>query len=128
MTMIEKFKDYLPFLHETDAWILQVFAIIFIALLLDYVQKKILRRLQKQLEKTPNLWDDAFIHAVIKPLSILIWMFGLSGAIEVAGLSNALKVFEVGMIITVGWTLIRLISFVEVNVIKQQKIKGKGCY
>lgn len=125
MTMIEKFQNYLPFLHETDTWILQVFAIIFIALLLDYVQKKILRRLQKQLEKTPNLWDDTFIHAVIKPLSVLIWVFGFSVAMEVAGLSNALKIFEVGVIIVVSWTLIRLISFVEVNVIKQQEVKGK---
>ena len=125
MTMIEKFQNYLPFLHETDTWILQVFAIIFIALLLDYVQKKILRRLQKQLEKTPNLWDDAFIHAVIKPLSVLIWVFGFSVAMEVAGLSNALKIFEVGVVVVIGWTLIRLISFVEVNVIKQQEVKGK---
>ena len=125
MTMIEKIKNYLPYLHETDTWILQVFAIVFIALLLDYAQKKVLRKLQKPLEKTPNLWDDAFIHAVIKPLSILIWVFGLSIAIEIAGLSNALKVFEVGMIITISWTLIRLISFVEVNIVKQQKIKGK---
>lgn len=125
MTIIEKFKSYLPYLHETDTWILQVFAIIFIALLLDYVQKNVLRKLQNQLEKTPNLWDDAFIHAVIKPLSVLIWVFGFSVAIEIAGLSNALKVFEVGVIVVVSWTLIRLITFVEVNVIKQQKIKGK---
>jgi len=125
MTMIEIFKNYLPYLHETDTWILQVFAIIFIALLLDYVQKKVLRKLQNQLEKTPNLWDDAFIHAVIKPLSILIWVFGFSIAIEVAGLSNALKVFEVGVIVVVSWTLIRLINFVEVNVIKQQDVKGQ---
>ncbi len=123
--MIEKFQNYLPFLHETDTWILQVFAIIFIALLLDYVQKKILRRLQNQLEKTPNLWDDAFIHAVIKPLSVLIWVFGFSVAMDVAGLSNALKIFEVGVIVVISWTLIRLIRFVESNVIKQQDVKGK---
>lgn len=125
MTMIEKFKNYLPYLHETDTWILQVFAIIFIALLFDYAQKKVLRKLQNQLEKTPNLWDDAFIHAVIKPLSILIWVFGFSIAIEIAGLSNALKVFEVGVVVVVSWTLIRLINFVEVNVIKQQDVKGQ---
>ena len=123
--MIENLKNYLPFLYDTDTWVLQVFVIVFIALLLDYIQKKILRRIQKRLEKTPNLWDDAFIHAVIKPLSVLIWVFGLSIAMEISGSSHGLKIFEVGVIIVLSWTLIRLISFVEANVIQQQEIKGK---
>ena len=123
--MIEYMEKYLPFLYDTDTWVLQVFVIVFLALLLDYIQKKILRRIQKRLEKTPNLWDDAFIHAVIKPLSVLIWIFGLSVAMEVAGTSHGLKIFEVGVIIVVSWTLIRLISFVEANVIYQQEINGK---
>ena len=123
--MIENLKNYLPFLYDTDTWVLQVFVIVFIALLLDYIQKKILRKIQKRLEKTPNLWDDAFIHAVIKPLSVLIWVFGLSIAMEISGSSHGLKIFEVGVIIVLSWTLIRLISFVEANVIQQQEIKGK---
>ena len=123
--MIEKFQDYFPFLYETDAWILQIFSIVFFALFLDYLQKKILRRLNARLEKTPNLWDDAFIHAVIKPVSIIILAFALSLSTDIAGLSNSFKVFEVGVIIAVSWTLIRFISFVEINVIEQQAIKGK---
>lgn len=123
--MIETLKNYIPFINETDAWIIQIFVIIFIALLLDFVQKKILRRFQHQLEKTPNLWDDAFIHAVIKPISVVILAFALSVSMDIANLENSLKVFEVGTIIAVSWTLIRLISFVEKNIIEQQKIKGK---
>ena len=123
--MIEKIQDYIPLLNSTDTWVIQIFAIVFLALLLDFIQKKILRRLQCQLEKTPNLWDDAFIHAVIKPISVVILAFALSISIDIANLENGLKVFEVGTIIAVSWTLIRLISFVEENVIEQQKIKGK---
>lgn len=123
--MIEKLQNYFPFIYETDVWILQVFIIVFAALLFDFIQRKVLRRLKTQLEKTPNLWDDAFIHAVIKPLSLLIWLVGLAIAIEVSGLSSALKIFEVGVIFVVTWTLIRLITFVEENIIKQQKIIGK---
>lgn len=123
--MLEKIHNYLPFLYETDTWILQVFIIVFFALFVDFIQRKILRRLNKRLEKTPNLWDDAFVHAIIKPLSLLIWVFGLSLAVDVAGLSHAFKIFEVGSIIVVSWTVIRLISFVERNIIKQQEIVGK---
>ena len=123
--MIEYTEKYLPFLYDTDTWILQVFAVVFFVLLLDYIQKKILRRIQKKLEQTPNLWDDAFIHAVIKPLSVLIWVFGLSIAMKISGSIHGLKIFEVGVIIFFSWTLIRLISFVEVNLIQHQEIKGK---
>ena len=123
--MLEQLKDYFPYLYETDTWILQVFSIMFTALLIDFIQKKVFKRLQKQLEKTPNLWDDAFIHAVIKPISLLILAFSLSVVIDIAGFNNSYKIFEVGTIIVIAWTLIRLISFVEINVIKQQAIKGK---
>lgn len=123
--MLEKLQNYFPFIYETDAWILQIFVIVFVALLLDFIQKKVLRRLQIQLEKSSNLWDDAFIHAVIKPLSVLIWIFGLSLAMDIAGSSHALKFFEVGMIVIISWTIIRLITYVEHNIIKQQEINGK---
>ena len=123
--MLEQLKEYLPYLYETDTWILQVFSIIFTALLIDFVQKKVLKRLQKQLEKTPNLWDDAFIHAVIKPITLMVLAFALSVVMDIAGFNNSYKVFEVGTIIVIAWTLIRLISFVEINVIKQQAIIGK---
>jgi len=122
--MIENLKDYLPFVYETDTWILQVFAILFAALLLDYIQKKVLKRIKKQLEKTPTLWDDAFIHAVIQPLTVLILAFSLSLAMDVSGFKNGFKVFEIGTIFVISWTLIRFISFVELNIIKQQEIKG----
>lgn len=123
--MLEQLKEYFPYLYETDTWILQVFSIIFTALLIDFIQKRVLKRIQKQLEKTPNLWDDAFIHAVIKPISLLILAFALSVVMDIANFNNSYKVFEVGTIIVIAWTLIRLISFVEINVIKQQEIKGK---
>ncbi|MDH5599928.1 MAG: mechanosensitive ion channel family protein [Gammaproteobacteria bacterium] len=123
--MFEKLQQYIPYLKDADTWILQVFVIVFAALLLDFIQRKILRRVQGQLEKTPNLWDDAFIHAVIKPLSVLIWLAGITIAIEVSGLSSAIMVFEVGVIFVITWTLIRFISFVEVNIIEQQKVLGQ---
>ena len=44
---------------------------------------------------------------------------------DIANINNSYKVFEVGTIIVTAWTLIRLISFVEINIIKQQAEKGK---
>ena len=122
--MIEKLHQYFPFLYETDTWIIQVFIIIFAASIFDFVQRKILKRLERQLDKTANLWDDALIHAIIKPVSLLIWLSGITIAIEISGISNAFKAFEVGLIVVITWALIRLITFVEINIIEQQAIKG----
>ena len=84
--ILEKIQAYLPFSDQTDTWIIQIFLIVFIALLIDLFQKKILRRVKKQLQKTENLWDDALIHAIIRPISLLIWTLGLSLALELTTL------------------------------------------
>lgn len=123
--MIETFKNYLLLLDKNDDWIIQVFIIIFVALLIDFIQKKVLNHFAQQLEKTTNLWDDALIHAVIKPLSVIIWVAGLALAMRVAEINHAFKVLEVGVILSLSWTLIRLISFVEANIIHKQEIAGK---
>lgn len=122
--MIEKIQNYLQLLNKSDNWIFQIFIIVFVALLIDFIQKKVLSRFAQQLEKTPNLWDDAFIHAIIKPLSVIIWVAGLALAMRVAEIDNAFKVLEVGVILSLSWTLIRFISFVEVNIIHQQEVAG----
>ncbi len=124
--ILEKIQAYLPFSDQTDTWIIQVFLIVFVALLIDLIQKKVLRRIKKQLEKTENLWDDALIHAIIRPISVLIWTLGLSLALELTTIGNAMKIFELGTIIVVGWALIRLINYVEANIIEQHKIRGKN--
>ncbi|MDH5395332.1 MAG: mechanosensitive ion channel family protein [Gammaproteobacteria bacterium] len=124
MRMLEQIKTYIPFLQDYDTWIVQIFFIIFISLLLDMLQKIILKRLQKQLKKTSNLWDDAFIDAVTAPLTLLIWLSGLALAMEVAGFAYSVKTFEVGVIVVISWTLIRFISFVENNILHQQEIIG----
>lgn len=122
--MIEQVQNYLELLNKSDDWIIKVFIIVFLALLLDFLQKKVLRRLQVQLEKTPNLWDDALVHSIIKPLSVIIWVAGLSIAMKVAELGNAFKVFEVGIIINISWIMIRFISFVEANIVHHNEVKG----
>lgn len=122
--MLEQIKTYIPFLQGYDTWIVQIFFIIFISLLLDMLQKIILKRLQKQLKKTSNLWDDALINAVSAPLTLLIWLAGLTLAMDIAGLEYSVKTFEVGVIVVISWTVIRFISFVENNILHQQEIIG----
>ena len=130
---IEKYwNDFVGWLQSGGDWILQVFIVIFLALLLNYVIKRILGRLQVKLEATKNPWDDSLIDALQKPLSVLIWILGVSFAAEIihaktdAVIFNAVEpIRDVGVIIAITWFLIRFARRVEQNIIKYAE-EGKN--
>jgi len=123
--MLESIQEFINSIEKIDFWIFQIFGIVFIALLIDFIQKRILNRIQSKLDTTENPWDDAFVHALRKPLTFLIWLMGFAFAIEIIGFTYANQIKEVTVIIAIGWTLIRFIQFVEKNIIHRQEIKGK---
>lgn len=122
MEYLEKINSYI---NQESLWILHLFVIIFAALLFDLLQKRILIKLQSKLENTKTAWDDALIHAIRKPLSLLIWMFGLSFALDVMNLSFTDVIRELAVIIAVAWVAVRFIKFAEKNILHMQQIKGK---
>jgi MscS family membrane protein len=121
----EEIWQYLQQFDREKLWIVYIFAIIFIALLVDMVQKIVLGHIQKRLTDTANVWDDALVHAVRKPLSLLIWIIGLTMALQVMDFKPANVVREVGVILAATWALIRFISFTEHNILHHSKIAGK---
>ena len=122
MEILDKINNYI---NQDSLWILHVFIIVFVSLVLDYIQKRVLTKLQSKLESTKTPWDDALIHAIRKPLSLLIWMFGLSFALDVMSTSFAPVIREIAVITSVAWVAVRFIKFAEQNILHQQKIKGK---
>ncbi len=125
MMSMEEIWQYLQQFDREQLWIVYIFAIIFIALLVDMVQKIILGQLQKRLTGTTNVWDDALVHAVRRPLSLLIWIIGLTMALQVMEFEPASVVREVGVILVATWALIRFITFTEKNILHKHAIAGK---
>ena len=70
-------------ISEENLWVVNVFLVVFGALLFDLIQRRIINRLIIKLEKTPNLWDDALFDSLRQPLSLLIWVVGISLAAEI---------------------------------------------
>ena len=122
MEILEKINSYI---NQESLWILHIFIIVFVALLIDYIQKRVLTRLQNKLENTKTAWDDALIHAVRRPLSLFIWALGLSFALDVLNVSFSSVIREIGVISSVAWAAVRFIKFAEENILHQQKVKGK---
>lgn len=116
----------LEFLRGDGFWVSEVFLILLIALVLDFIKKRVLKKVHRQLEKTENPWDDAFIESVSKPLSAFIWLWGISIAATVIADANDVSVYDsivqpvrhVGSIIILTWFVLRMIVRIERNIIK----------
>ena len=116
---------------QDESWILQIFVVVLITLLLDFVQKRVLDRAHKGLMLTPNFYDDALLDALRPPLRVIIWIVGLSYAIFIAQQENAAEIFaaagplrDVVVIVAIGWFLVRFITRGEAWFIKHRARQG----
>ena len=107
-----------------QAWIYQVFAMIFMSLILAYVGKLILDRLEARAEQSPSIWDDALVIAARRPLWVLIWSMGLlwAGQITASQMDEDFAaVLDSGqhvlLIVLLAWFLLRLILQVEIRLV-----------
>lgn len=122
---IDDIKNYFEQWDISLVLAAQVFAIIFTTLLTNWVVSRLLYKTEQKLKRTDNLWDDAIIHSLQRPLTLYIWVVGLSVALQLLGFEKVGIVREIGLIIFIGWTLFRLVTFVENNIILHSELAGK---
>ncbi|WP_290699273.1 mechanosensitive ion channel family protein [Amphritea sp.] len=113
-----------------DAWIFQVFLVVFVTMLVNFFSNRVFRRLEMQLAKTRNVWDDILLHAARRPVALLIWVLGLSLSLELMKLeSDSLlltavsPVRKVLVIVMIAWFLIRFIRQAEGALVSKDKVK-----
>lgn len=114
--------DSAPWLGEL--WIYQVFAIIFLSLVVAYLGKLLLDRVEARAARSRTIWDDALVLAARRPLWVLIWSMGLlwAGQITAAQMDQDLAavldtVQHVLLIALLAWFLLRLMLQVEVRLV-----------
>jgi MscS family membrane protein len=117
--------NWLESTFKKDVWVVEVFLVVFITLLIHTIVSFALRRLEKTLQTTKNLWDDLLVRAAQAPLGILIWFLGLSFAVEIASAqvegTHVLQYFSnsrrLVVLLVVAWFLIRFIRQVRENIL-----------
>jgi MscS family membrane protein len=118
--MLEFLREYLG----ENAWVGEVFAVVLATAIVHWLARHFMQRLQRQLEKTQNLYDDALLEAARRPLAWAIWLVGISWAAESTGVDAArAEIFshvgairEVGVIALLAWFAVRFIGFVEKHI------------
>ena len=109
----------------------QIAGIILLTALFHVLVKLLLTGVSKSTQYTNNKYDDVIIEAITKPLLSLTWLLGITLTIEVFEgneeiplLDIANIALQVGAIILLSWAVIRIITAVENEAIKN--LKGKN--
>lgn len=109
---------------------IEIFIIVLLTAIITYVVSKILVHIERQFEKTSNLWDDNLLYAAKRPVNILIWLFGLSWAVLVAQtdtpdtmLNVIHSIQKVGVIACLTLFVVRFISGAEHILISPERMK-----
>lgn len=125
--------EAIQYFKANALWITECFAVIFISLLLDFIQRRVTQRFAKTLESTANVWDDAVLESIKKPLSVLIWVLGLSFATDIIIANTKTSVFgfvenlrNLMVVVILAWFMVRFISAAESNIIAKRKQEGRS--
>jgi MscS family membrane protein len=111
-------------------WAISVFLIVLSAMLIDFLQRRVMRKLGGMVEKTSNLWDDAIFDAAVKPLTLLVWLIGITLAIQMIPVREEGSLFHDDLIITVRqigvlyaltWLLYTFVKNIENSIIENAK-------
>ena len=128
---IEFLQNSITSQQDAD-WMMQVLIVVLITMFASFLTGFLLRRLETKLHKTENLWDDAFIYALRKPLRAVIWIIGIGFAAQVIHNTTGSEIFssvprisEILFIVVIGWTLLRFTRKGTRTIIAQKTKRGE---
>ncbi len=108
---------------------IEIFLIVLGTAAVSFIAKRVLSRIEDQFMKTKNLWDDSLLHAARKPISLAIWILGLSLAAytssgfadaDIGGAITAIQ--KIGVIACFTWFVVGFISGAEKLLINPERM------
>ncbi len=130
--MIEKIRQFFSFayaaLDGVYGWVDEAIAIAITVIVFNFFAKWLLRWLHRRFEKQKKFWQDGFVRALYKPLSVYVWFFaGIHSLdlishriIEETFFRNMHLILRTGALIAFGWFLLLW----KHNVIRYLRLKS----
>lgn len=126
-------QDWIEAMNQSWGPLAELFLVVLGVVTLNFVLKFVLLFLQKRVDASENIWDDAVFAAINPPLRALVWVLGLSFAAEYivaedteSLLSELVAPFRtVGVVTVLTWFLTRLVGEVSRNLVRQKSRKGE---
>lgn len=126
-------SQLLELVGGSDFWALtiQVFIVVFLVVLVNFVARRAIRHLQARAGSTRTAWDDALLESIGRPLNALIWVVGIAFAAEMIYAETQAAIFQmagpartVGVIAVLAWFLFRLVRAIEQTVLAGRLERG----
>ncbi|MDO9053567.1 MAG: mechanosensitive ion channel family protein [Gallionella sp.] len=112
--------------------LIQILLVVLASALISIVAQFLLRHAEKIVRLTRHNWDDALIQAAKRPLPVTIWLLGMAFAVSLVGRETGAVIFDavrpvrnVGVVICLGWFLIRFVHHATDNIVATRKAKGE---
>lgn len=109
ITGFEGAMDQINVLSGSYGWLAAAFGILLLTGVVRYIASRSLAKVQQRADQTVNVWDDALVAAIRKPLNLGIWIMGISFAIDSMGLEAQAEIFTLtnqARDVAVVWLLI----------------------
>ena len=109
ITGFEGAMDQINVLTGSYGWLAAAFGILLLTGVVRYFASRSLVKVQQRADQTVNVWDDALVAAIRKPLNLGIWIMGISFAIDSMGLEAQAEIFTLtnqARDVAVVWLLI----------------------
>ncbi len=120
MEWLGKLDEVRTLMPDGLGWILEVFIVVFLALLTKMVLNRFFDQLARRFEATDNRWDDTLLEAARRPATMMVWAVGLFWALEIVQQETDSALFEivdpgrrVAVIALLAWFLVRLVHGAE---------------
>lgn len=126
--VLEKFNQ----LQNNDTgFVVWIFVVVLIIATVDILVRWLLKHLHRQAERSNNAWDDALLLALKAPVSLFVWVLGLSGVAEVIQRVSDSTAFDfvdplrtVLVIAALTWFVLRFIKNAEGSIIASRSDDG----
>ena len=118
--------------NQSYIWVVQIFIIVIVTLFAGYLVNKFVRRLEEKCKRTKNFWDDSFASAVRLPAKAMVWIVGLTFAVELIYQKSGADILaaveplrHVLVIAVIAWFVNRFIKNAQKNIISDRISKGQ---
>ncbi len=130
MELVGSWMESLSAAIGLKPWAITVFLIVLVALLLDFIQRRLMTRFGNLVSRTTNLWDDAIFKAARRPFSLLVWLIGITLAAQLIpvqeeerllGTDLIIRIRQIGILAAIAWFLYAFVSNIESNIIENAR-------
>lgn len=127
---MENLFDRMSGMIGMNPWTIQAFVVILAALLLDFMFRKLINRVERLAGDTRHHWDDAIVYAGKRPVSLLIYGQGLLIAARILQPHTAAALFRIEwlelaqqllLVATACWFAFRLVTGFERAFIRHRR-------